>query len=183
MQPRLEPHRFIPASAGNTVVEDSCIHIIPVHPRIRGEHCEFLGIDPAGDGSSPHPRGTRLRGHRTGRAPRFIPASAGNTPRRNRVSSRGPVHPRIRGEHASTPVMLIGVNGSSPHPRGTPSRGQWSGCNDRFIPASAGNTGRACSTMTRRSVHPRIRGEHVTSSTIAMILSGSSPHPRGTLLT
>ena len=69
--------------------------------------------------------------------------------------------------------------GSSPHARG--ARSSWSGTFDPpgLIPACAGSTYmlRHCRPLSR--AHPRMRGEHATSSRWFRVPGGSSPHARG----
>ena len=152
--------RFIPARAGNTLAPLQLRADAPVHPRSRGEHKVGLttGWRPAG--SSPLARGT-LRPIRPIAAPtRFIPARAGNTSGAVGASSRYPVHPRSRGEHAQ-------------HPRLAHQR-------RRFIPARAGNTKQHRSPGGHSPVHPRSRGEHVIGVQARTIMGGSSPLARGT---
>ena len=74
-----EPHRFIPARAGNTVnlFVESGKH--PVHPRSRGEHPTGDADRVARYGSSPLARGTQAPRARRRQCRRFIPARAGNT--------------------------------------------------------------------------------------------------------
>ena len=66
---------------------------------------------------------------------RFIPAYAGNTSPAPVLSSRFPVHPRLRGEH-DPPRRLVGSGcGSSPPTRGTPALPLADVRLVRFIPA------------------------------------------------
>ncbi len=51
----------------------------------------------------------------------------------------------------------------------------------RFIPAWAGNTWRRRRGRPRRSVHPRVGGEHIESGLREALAVGSSPRGRGTL--
>ena len=132
------------------------------------------------DGSSPHARGTLSGALEKLVLLRFIPAYAGNASApgfRGRPSS---VHPRIRGERASTRLMAHTVPGSSPHTRGTlrvPCCRRW---HIRFIPAYAGNAVRRSSPCSTLTVHPRIRGERSMCSSTLWMNVGSSPHARGT---
>ena len=112
------------------------------------------------DGSSPLARGTRARSQRGDRVRRFIPARAGNTSASATRLSATTVHPRSRGEHNAMRAPNSARHGSSPLARGTPGRGSVGIHASRFIPARAGNTSGTCCWRSRRSVHPRSRGEH-----------------------
>ena len=70
--------------------------------------------------------------------------------------------------------------GSSPRTRGTPSRRQTQQIPRRFIPAHAGNTPLASTTLGVAAVHPRARGEHSLEVRNHSIAAGSSPRTRGT---
>ena len=74
--------RFIPAHAGNTTPwwRQTATHA--VHPRARGEHAMSPALTNRWNGSSPRTRGTRATPERLSGEGRFIPAHAGNTPRR-----------------------------------------------------------------------------------------------------
>ena len=132
-------------------------------------------------GSSPHSRGTPYCSSSALMCPRIIPAFAGNT-RYCRSRSEGPRdHPRIRGEHLHVLHISRLKRGSSPHSRGT--------LDDRsmfmdyygIIPAFAGNTMIECFKLNKIWDHPRIRGEHQSSTRSRKKAQGSSPHSRGTL--
>ena len=133
---------------------------------------------------------------------RFIPACAGNTlgtsnklryfigssphargtlTQSGAKSSNSSVHPRMRGEHTTMqPILCVLL---------------------AFIPACAGNTLFSSGVTVTLSVHPRMRGEHFavffyhcpfdrfipacagnTNPTrqCSCIITGSSPHARGT---
>ncbi len=72
------------------------------------------------------------------------------------------------------------VAGSSPHARGTQPVGEGGAGSDRFIPACAGNTRSDGPSLPGRPVHPRMRGEHRSASSMTAPHRGSSPHARGT---
>ena len=113
------PSRFIPACAGNAAAWEALAGVWLVHPRMRGERDEAVGLHAGNLGSSPHARGTL---HRNGllHAPfRFIPAYAGNAAARRLRPGPSSVHPRIRGERAEGRTRLKISHGSSPHTRGT----------------------------------------------------------------
>ncbi len=50
----------------------------------------------------------------------------------------------------------------------------------RFIPAHAGNMGSRLILFPTTTVHPRTRGEHISTTAIVRLPTGSSPHTRGT---
>ena len=70
--------------------------------------------------------------------------------------------------------------GSSPRARGTLRQCSTSSHEDRFIPASAGNTAPRTRAAGCPSVHPRERGEHPRNCRARSSSSGSSPRARGT---
>ena len=90
------------------------------------------------------------------------------------------VHPRVRGEHSTPSAKARSIAGSSPRARGTPYCVAIRMVVDRFIPACAGNTTRPACPPTPRSVHPRVRGEHITGADASLNPNGSSPRARGT---
>ena len=91
-----------------------------------------------------------------------------------------PVHPRVRGEHLPIGRKIVTSCGSSPRARGThvpaPSRCR----GDRFIPACAGNTASPEPVTVLAMVHPRVRGEHISTLRENQTHDGSSPRARGT---
>ena len=120
---RLNLFRFIPARAGNTASTSRGDMQLPVHPRAGGEHFGSVPPGVVEFGSSPRGRGTR----------RGLPSAA---------LARS-VHPRAGGEHGSVGQPRIAHDGSSPRGRGTRWRCNYCSSHNRFIPARAGNTGRA----------------------------------------
>ena len=131
------------------------------HPRIRGEHASSKEIPCFFLGSSPHSRGTLFLQIRGAVVPGIIPAFAGNTLLQTFLQPLPRDHPRIRG--------------GTPSPSGSVFRSM------RIIPAFAGNTCIFTETITGQRDHPRIRGEHRWEFQFHYRISGSSPHPRGTL--
>ena len=77
----------------------------------------------------------------------------------------------------------MGVNvGSSPHTRGARRGSNRPPRCRRIIPAYAGSTSSGVPTTTRRTDHPRIRGEHGRRRPADVRAGGSSPHTRGALV-
>ena len=94
--------RFIPARAGNGAVCNRESRLQPVHPRACGERPDTLRNWDCGSGSSPRVRGTGLPAMASLRSVRFIPARAGNGPRRSKTPTASSVHPRACGERKGT---------------------------------------------------------------------------------
>ena len=132
-------------------------------------------------GSSPHTRGAlSCRAHRW-RIGWIIPAYAGSTVEIPAASFPSEDHPRIRGEHGSNSATTIWSTGSSPHTRGA-REWEWQGSPSRWIiPAYAGSTPASPTPAPSRQDHPRIRGEHISSTRRQAHPLGSSPHTRGAL--
>ena len=129
------------------------------HPRIRGEHGEFLQRPCKAYGSSPHTRGARTRPDSLLGRERIIPAYAGSTRRIPWMGRRWP--------------------GSSPHTRGARADPSENLMDRRIIPAYAGSTPEQAETSSQTTDHPRIRGEHRQRHPQQPVDRGSSPHTRG----
>ena len=89
------------------------------------------------------------------------------------------IHPRSRGEHAGNQSSFPLINGSSPLTRGAPEPAAEQSLVERLIPAHAGSTPTAPRPPTATAAHPRSRGEHVASSSVRILPTGSSPLTRG----
>ena len=133
---------------------------LTVHPRRRGEHLSYCCTSGELCGSSPQARGTHYCLILIALNARFIPAGAGNTPRPRPPRCCQPVHPRRRGEHQPSVVIICDADGSSPQARGTLGTHPSDTSRERFIPAGAGNTAAAAPPGIKIAVHPRRRGEH-----------------------
>ena len=88
-------------------------------------------------------------------------------------------HPRIRGEHVGEGLIVVPAVGSSPHTRGAPQLGRRPPRRAGIIPAYAGSTRRRRRPRSPCLDHPRIRGEHNSTTSECATRSGSSPHTRG----
>ena len=160
----VELERFIPAYAGNTLRTACGCGNRTVHPRVCGEHSSSDRGSRHELGSSPRMRGTLPEPTATANYERFIPAYAGNTCRKIGNDPFEPVHPRVCGEHKAFTERILHVNGSSPRMRGTHNLDGQNHEKHRFIPAYAGNTNDAQSSLLIASVHPRVCGEHTSSA-------------------
>ena len=125
-----------------------------------GEHDVRVSSSGAGQGSSPHVRGTPKRLALNRAFAGIIPACAGNTPATALSASRSRDHPRMCGEHHGSSAWPRSCPGSSPHVRGTPVGLGGQGQERGIIPACAGNTMTANSMDVTARDHPRMCGEH-----------------------
>ena len=130
--------RFIPARAGNSRVAKLICCPIAVHPRACGEQLVKARVESVSCGSSPRVRGTGLLRIVYDPPIRFIPARAGNRPRRGGSGFCRPVHPRACGEQEIVALAKSGSPGSSPRVRGTVYTIQSGFCKVRFIPRVRG---------------------------------------------
>ena len=173
-------HRFIPALAGNISTERGKQPLVPVHPRVGGEHTSALPSPPSPSGSSPRWRGTCQDLERVGHMQRFIPALAGNICPKKVTGKAHSVHPRVGGEHPTPWTSNPPATGSSPRWRGTLCQFRLLCQPMRFIPALAGNIRLVASRPVTCPVHPSVGGEHARRPISTAAGSGSSPRWRGT---
>ena len=176
----VELRGIIPAYAGNTNSVSHTLGTSGDHPRVCGEHRPVSESAQTLLGSSPRMRGTPAAWPARSASKWIIPAYAGNTICRFRSNRDRRDHPRVCGEHSTTPVVTPKQQGSSPRMRGTHSanslRNPWSG----IIPAYAGNTSHQHAERRSAWDHPRVCGEHHGSGLYSGCAAGSSPRMRGT---
>ena len=171
---------IIPAYAGNTCSTSSNASVTRDHPRVCGEHRWLRAVPSAPAGSSPRMRGTQARSTLTARPPWIIPAYAGNTYPLAGIRSYTWDHPRVCGEHLHRCQTTNRWEGSSPRMRGTPSFQPVGIEYKGIIPAYAGNTSPPLSDVPSDGDHPRVCGEHFSTTMGRERLQGSSPRMRGT---
>ena len=149
------------------------------HPRSRGENSSVTGSPAPYTGSSTLTRGKRRGCDLAQASTRLIPAHAGKTCGAFELVGLTPAHPRSRGEnHQLLNVRLRNV-GSSPLTRGKPHRRADQHRSERLIPAHAGKTQPCPCRTSRRTAHPRSRGENHAATDATRNLAGSSPLTRG----
>ena len=174
--------RIIPAYAGSTHAVDAPPRGPWDHPRVCGEHRRGECRGAHRGGSSPRMRGAPSVGRRVDDVSRIIPAYAGSTSDILGYRSASEDHPRVCGEHLEDMEPWDVVWGSSPRMRGAQYRtGKWRVIRG-IIPAYAGSTPSPfCYPLVHRD-HPRVCGEHESSTTSAVRVAGSSPRMRGALV-
>ena len=182
-----ESWRIIPAYAGSTGHVEGAFHFWPDHPRIRGEHIFVRVARLILEGSSPHTRGARRRQNRYAPPRRNRPAYGGSPgpPIPARPAGGGGIIPAYAGSTIVEEETGRKPIGSSPHTRGARRRLHRLRPRYRIIPAYAGSTVPVGYVVQDRGDHPRIRGEHPSSTTswttsgrIIPAYAGSTPGGR-----
>ena len=170
---------LIPAHAGSTNVAAAHQGADWAHPRSRGEHLRGLRLLLRLRGSSPLTRGALLNREERSRAGRLIPAHAGSTLVRLRMTLVPRAHPRSRGEHVDGLTLADEVLGSSPLTRGARCGCGCGAYSPGLIPAHAGSTRTLSMKWVGLRAHPRSRGEHRPYHVLSNGQKGSSPLTRG----
>ena len=151
---------LIPAHAGKTTPPPEAREPLWAHPRSRGENVTVSEGWERLTGSSPLTRGKHLLTEGAHVVDGLIPAHAGKTIRVGVFVYLPRAHPRSRGEnHSACPVPTL-THGSSPLTRGKLSKVHLCRLNPRLIPAHAGKTSIAVTSMPPARAHPRSRGEN-----------------------
>ena len=171
--------RFTPTCVGKTGAHSSELQTETVHPHVRGEDTRSGNACGSRSGSPPRAWGRRLGEAPDGRAPRFTPTCVGKTRCSARASRPRPVHPHVRGEdllhHADRDLEA----GSPPRAWGRQGNNLLAVEAWRFTPTCVGKTSCAAQAMTRRTVHPHVRGEDGTISKGYSTRVGSPPRAWG----
>ena len=152
---------LIPASAGQTAVDDESINPDWAHPRECGaDHatCSTMRV-------------------RMG----LIPASAGQTGNIRQPLSHRRAHPRECGADRSPATFVRSAAGSSPRVRGRQSRMTAKLDPTGLIPASAGQTMNELLMYGTVGAHPRECGADSKGTKLVVRGKGSSPRVRGRL--
>ena len=131
------------------------------------------------EGSSPRVRGKHDVKRSIFALSGLIPACAGKTSRKTRLSVRRPAHPRVCGENLNHAHAVTPDQGSSPRVRGKPRWRQRATRSCGLIPACAGKTLGLGFARKLRRAHPRVCGENIVAGTEFKREKGSSPRVRG----
>ena len=172
---------IIPARAGFTRQTPGPADGMRDHPRSRGVYVAAACTWEVSTGSSPLARGLHLVVHAVRQHVRIIPARAGFTGRRVRLSPGERDHPRSRGVYPPPTGRIRILTGSSPLARGLRRAAGQRPHPRGIIPARAGFTARGRSQPRGRSDHPRSRGVYLGGGCEHGRTEGSSPLARGLL--
>ena len=176
---RLQPHRSIPACAGEPTAPAAPAAPSPVYPRV----CGGTVIEPSGlstePGLSPRVRGNRY-GRRNGERDRgSIPACAGEPTEQKANKTLQKVYPRVCGGTPASVASKAKATGLSPRVRGN-HVGTFETVNRfRSIPACAGEPIGGIDSARGQGVYPRVCGGTISGTTSGIYGRGLSPRVRG----
>ena len=171
--------RLIPAHAGKTASASIFPSHASAHPRSRGENMQPATTAQIDAGSSPLTRGKRTATPPASLGSGLIPAHAGKTATRSRITVESSAHPRSRGENYQAHSVAIQAGGSSPLTRGKLQILTGGASIRRLIPAHAGKTIAFAACSLTAAAHPRSRGENLDPCRPYGDRRGSSPLTRG----
>ena len=160
---QFEPHRIIPARAGQTSRSNGRLWRASDHPRACGANAALIMKTAYRGGSSPRVRGKLVVDELLVVRVRIIPARAGQTDGHGIEPWSRSDHPRACGANSLASFLLLSFDGSSPRVRGKP--------------------GRLSGRCSERPDHPRACGANHLLTGNARNVSGSSPRVRGKRLT
>ena len=176
---QFEPHRIIPARAGQTSRSNGRLWRASDHPRACGANAALIMKTAYRGGSSPRVRGKLVVDELLVVRVRIIPARAGQTDGHGIEPWSRSDHPRACGANSLASFLLLSFDGSSPRVRGKPLADRQRPQRERIIPARAGQTPDPDAWSWLRPDHPRACGANVDHLACVPFPAGSSPRVRG----
>ena len=183
-RPVYRPHhlvRFTPTCVGSMSGSRYLTLTTSVHPHVRGEHRSPRTLEPWASGSPPrawgalHPVAVHFG------VSRFTPTCVGSMFDIQSLFRIGAVHPHVRGEHDSPRRCHLLVVGSPPRAWGASPDQALQVARIRFTPTCVGSIGRHASGKLYTTVHPHVRGEHISRRWTSWTTAGSPPRAWGAL--
>ncbi len=173
---------FIPTCVGNTNLQSGIPDGVTVHPHVRGEYFNVMLNEQMSLGSSPRAWGIHNTFFLYYANFWFIPTCVGNTFSLDNWAKFILVHPHVRGEYIVICPPYSKIYGSSPRAWGIQHRVKSSSVLSWFIPTCVGNTKTGSYVLSRKLVHPHVRGEYWVFQVHSVIPYGSSPRAWGILV-
>ena len=171
--------RSIPAGAGEPENSSRWIPPLRVYPRGCGGTFGIFASPTGGKGLSPRVRGNRIKYSENGTWGGSIPAGAGEPLIRKWTIESLRVYPRGCGGTLTTGEIPLLPFGLSPRVRGNPSIIPAEVCQDRSIPAGAGEPSLSLFPVPADAVYPRGCGGTTTATARRLLNQGLSPRVRG----
>ena len=150
------------------------------HPRMCGDHLlHFLAFCQQ-KGSPPHVRGPQAREIFEPIGGGITPACAGTTMMDGRQTNYLRDHPRMCGDHRELSKQPKACQGSPPHVRGPQVLQKLWQSSGGITPACAGTTCSPLDFLQFRGDHPRMCGDHGSTTTLPPTFVGITPACAGT---
>ena len=160
---------------GTTFLDIQIRDAFSVHPHLRGDHAAAVNKANKKAGSSPPAWGPHGLSEDQDHLRRFIPTCVGTTVRFTKTGKAVTVHPHLRGDHSGYLGYIVHALGSSPPAWGPPDPVYATAANRRFIPTCVGTTIVCRLQRMHKTVHPHLRGDHLTARLTSIGPGGSSP--------
>ncbi len=152
-----------------------------VHPRVRGDDQDGLGVYKGGGGSPPRAWGRFSCSRWVSFRCRFTPACVGTIGHSPPVAFFMAVHPRVRGDDPFGRESASLTSGSPPRAWGRSGRRDVRVIAPRFTPACVGTMSTRAMPPRSTPVHPRVRGDDDKAYTRTPCQDGSPPRAWGRL--
>ena len=152
--------RYNPAYAGTTADPHRKTSSGSIQPRVCGDYplIDALVI-PCGD-TTPRMRGLRSAVQCWRVKPRYNPAYAGTTCKKQQPTSPPPIQPRVCGDYLSCDIITASIADTTPRMRGLRWRHARPGSGVRYNPAYAGTTSHTAPSRRAQSIQPRVCGDY-----------------------
>ena len=167
-----------PACAGITAAPSRGCSPSPEHPRVRGDHHFGALTRTAIDGTPPRARGSPRTRFGSSRRTRNTPACAGITHGPAPGGRTRGEHPRVRGDHFRGAECQLDLAGTPPRARGSRSSNTRWPTRPWNTPACAGITPPVALHGGTAREHPRVRGDHTSTTRRTGSPRGTPPRAR-----
>ena len=173
--------RYNPACAGTTVRTTLCGCTCPIQPRVCGDYREVRRHSVVHLDTTPRVRGLPpaillVLLHR-----RYNPACAGTTPPSAQQRIAVSIQPRVCGDYALCCLIQPPSSDTTPRVRGLRVRNAIARLGNRYNPACAGTTSMTIYCWLLPPIQPRVCGDYVVLTAMALSLYDTTPRVRGLL--
>ena len=152
---------------------------LTVHPHVRGDHGGTRSAWGRSHGSPPRAWGSSLDADRLICRHRFTPTCVGIMPLKTGRHDAPTVHPHVRGDHEDAADFCMCHTGSPPRAWGSLLAFLDHVVRTRFTPTCVGIMSPRMHQGQSPSVHPHVRGDHITTIAASAHAIGSPPRAWG----
>ena len=111
--------------------------------------------------------------------PRYNPAYAGTTCKKQQPTSPPPIQPRVCGDYLSCDIITASIADTTPRMRGLRWRHARPGSGVRYNPAYAGTTSHTAPSRRAQSIQPRVCGDYSVVKIFFCLYRDTTPRMRG----